>query len=251
MSPRRRRLADAHATVEETSTGEEAWQRLHERGLIPDELFRSSERSFAVANTERRTAAAVDGLDLRAAPATVDAAVTLASDAEGILETERLVRTLRERLVPWGGKAVKEIDWIVLTHQIPFSFRQGPALNCALYSLEHALEELDVDLPSLRADLPGLPRFVNDVIRADEGWSKAAAESLEVSKAYGAPSNVVGVRFEDLENPFQIALKIWARGYVLDHACDQELSTARLHTLMVNAPPSLMQRLREAREQSH
>lgn len=247
-TPRRLRLAEARAAVEGATTGEEAWQRLFERGLLPDELVRSSERSFAVANTERSTAAAVEQLDLRAAPATVDAAVTLASDAAGMLETERLVRILRLRLVPWGAKAVERIDWVVLTHQVPFNFQPGPALTCALYSLEYALEELDLELRSLRADLPGLPPFVNEVIRADEGWPKAVDGSLEVPGTYGAPNEVVGARFETLENPFEIALQIWAQGYVLDHSCHVERSTARLHTYVVDAPQNLMRRLREARE---
>lgn len=246
--PRRPCLAEARAAAAGAITGEEAWQRLFERGLISSELFRSSERSFAVANTERSTAAAVHDLDLRAMPATVEAAVTLASDAAGMLDAERLARILRARLVPWGARTADRIEWVVLTHQVPFSFQPGPALTCALYSLEDALEELDVELRSLRADLPGVPPFVNDVIRADEGWPKAVAGSLEVPGAYGAPDQIVGARFEMLENPFEIALRLWSLGHVLDHACHEERSTARFHTYMVDAPQNLMRRLREARE---
>lgn len=249
--PRRPRLVETRAAVEGVTTGEEAWRRLFERGLIPSELFRSPERSFAVANTERSTAAAVNQLDLRDAPATIDAAVTLASDAEGMLETEELARILRARLVPWGAKAVQRIDWVIVTHQIPFTFEQGPAMNCALYSLEYALEELDIELHSLHAELSELPPFVNSVIRADAGWSKAVADSLEVPGAYGAPSELIGARFEELENPFEVALRLWMQGYVLDHASNHELPTARVHTYMVDAPPNLMRRLREASEQHH
>jgi hypothetical protein len=247
-SPRRPHLAEARAVVAGATTGEEAWHRLFERGLIPGELFRSSERSFAVANTERSTAAAVHQLELRTSPATVDAAVTIASDVAGVLEAERLARILRTRLVRWGAEEVGRIEWVVLTHQVPFSFQPGPALTCALYSLEYALEERDLELRSLRADLPGVPPFVNDVIRANEGWPKAVAGSLEVPGAYGAPDEIVGVRFETLENPFEIALRIWALGYIVDHACHVERSTARFHTYMVDAPQNLMHRLREARE---
>lgn len=245
-SPPRPKLAAARGAVEGATSGEEAWQRLFERGFVSDELFRSSTRFFAVANTERTTATAHgDRLELREVPATVEAAVTLASDAAGVLEAERLARGLRARLVPWGAKAVDRIEWIVLTHRIGFSFRQGPALNCALYSLEYALEEIGVELHSLRSELPWLPRFVNDMVCADAGWPRAVAESLEVPGAYGPPGELVGEGFDTLENPFRTALQLWGLGYVMDDSCNFEVATARLYTYAIDAPQNLADRLRE------
>jgi hypothetical protein len=244
--PRRPRLAEARAAVQGAASGEHAWHQLYERGLLPGELLQSAGRLFAVVNTEiRPTAVGGNALDLRGAPATVDAAVTLASDAAAMLEAEQLARMLRSRLLAWGAKPAGQVYWIVVTHQIPFSFQQGPAFNCALYSLEYALETIDVELRGLRADVPWLPSFVNDVIRADEGWAMAARESLEVPKAYGPPRALVGTRFETLENPFGIALRLWERGYILDHLCDDDRPEARLLTPMSDAPLSLPSRIRE------
>jgi hypothetical protein len=244
-APLRPRLAEARSAVERTVSGEQAWQRLFEQGLVPTELYRSSERRFAVANTERSTVAAGgDRLDLRSAPATVDAALALGSDAVAALETERLARLLRTRLVPWGAGAIRKIDWVILTHQIPFSFRQGQAFNCALYSLELALEERGIDMRAAHPDRPELPQFVNDVIRMNDGWAKALEHQLRVPGEYGPPRKVLGTRFDTLENPFEVALKLWGWGYVLDHSCDQELTTARLYTCVVDAPQNLLHRLR-------
>jgi hypothetical protein len=245
-SPLQPKLAEARGAVEGATSGEEAWRRLFEQGLVSDELYRSSVRGFAVANTERTTATAHgDRLDLHEVPATVEAAVTLASDAAGVLEAERLARVLRTRLVPWRAKAVDRIEWIVLTHRIAFSFRQGPALNCALYSLEYVLEEIGVELRSLCPDLPWLPRFVNDIVCADAGWTRAVAEALDVPGAYGSPSELVGEDFDTLENPFRTVLQLWGLGYVLDYSCNFEVSTARLYTYAIDAPQNLAARLRE------
>jgi len=245
-NPRRPHMAEARAAVHNATSGEQAWQHLFEQGLLPGDLFRSPGRRFAVVDTERRPAAAGDdNLDLREAPATIDTAITLASDAANMLEAEQLARSLRSRLVPWGGKPADRIDWIVVTHQIPFSFRQGPAFNCALYSLEHALSDIDIELRGLRTELPWLPSFVNDVIRADEGWAMAVSESLQVPNAYAPPSGLVGTGFDTLENPFETTLSLWALGYVLDHLCDDDRAQARLFTPAVDAPQNLPSRLRD------
>jgi hypothetical protein len=149
--------------------------------------------------------------------------------------------------VAWGAQPARWIDWVIVTHQIPFTFRQTPAFNCALYSLEHALQDIDVKLSTLRADLPWLPPFVNEVIRAHDGWAIAAQESLEVPKAYDPPPPLVGVRFDALDNPFATTLKLWALGYVLDHLCERERPEARLFTPVIDAPQNLPSRLRAAR----
>lgn len=249
-TPSRPRLAEAREAVGGAVSGEDAWRLLLERKVIPEELYRSPIRRFAVANTERTTATAGgDRLELHDAPATVEAAVTLASDAEGVLEAERLARVLRTQLVPWGAREAERIDWVVLTHRIPFGFRQGPALHYARYSLEHALERIGVELRGLRADAPELPRFVNDVIRADQGWPRAVARALPVPDEYKPPEGVVGRRFDTLENPFRTTLQLWARGYVLDYSPDPDLSVARLYTYVVDAPQNMLDRLRaQARE---
>lgn len=245
--PRRPRLEEARAAAQGEESGERAWQHLFDHGLIPVELFRSPHRRFAVVNTERRPAAAGDNnLELCEAPSTVEAAVTLASDAAGVLEAERLARAVRSQLVAWGGEPARRIDWVIVTHQIPFTFRQTPAFNCALYSLEHALQEADIKISALHADLPWLPPFVNDVIRANDGWAIAARESLEVPKAYDPPPPLVGVRFDALDNPFATTLESWALGYVLDHLCDRERPEARLFTPVIDAPQNLPSRLRAA-----
>jgi hypothetical protein len=245
--PQRVRVMDARAAARGAVSGEQAWQQLFDHGLIPADLLRSPERRFAVVNTERRPAAAGDDdLELHDAPATADAAVALASDAAGVLEAERLARTIRLQLVPWGAEPARRINWIIVTHQIPFTFRQTPAFNCALYSLERALQDIDVQLSGLRADLPWLPPFVNEVIRANDGWAIAVRESLEVPKAYEPPAALVGMQFGALENPFATTVKLWGLGYVLDHLCDRDRPEARLFTPVIDAPPNLPSRLRAA-----
>ena len=247
-NPRRPRLAEARAAAEGASSGAEAWQRMVERGLVPEELARSPHRLFAVANTERSAATATgDRLELHPAPPTVEAAVTLAADAANALEAERLARTLRERLVPWGAKTAERIEWVLLTHRIPFSFRQGSALNIAMYSLELALEQAGVELRRLRPEIPEVPSFVNYIVRANEGWPRAVARSVAVLGEYKPPAELVGRRFAALENPFEIALRIWSLGYVLDHSSAEETSSARLDSFVIDAPLNLLDQIREQR----
>jgi hypothetical protein len=245
VHPRRPQLTEVQTIVAASSSGSAAWTSLFEQGLLPAELLRSPERRFAVVNTERGAAAVRDELDLHDAPPTLEAAVAIASDATAVLETEQLARAVRSRLVAWGAEPVARIDWIVLTHQIPFAFRQGPAFDCAIYSLEYALQDIDIDMHALRTTPPWLPPLVGQVICASDGWAIAAAESLVVPAAYGAPRSVVDTEFRALENPFEMALQLWARGYVLDHLREQDRPDARLFTFVVDAPPNLLQQLRE------
>jgi len=245
-NPQRPQLTDATAAVCHVTSGADAWQTLVVAGLIPANLLGAAERRFAVVDTERGAAALIhDEIELRAEPATVSAAVTLASDIDAVLEAERLARALRARLVPWGAAMVDRIDWVVLSHQVHFSFELGPACKCALYSLADSLEHVGVDVDTLRVGLPWLPPFVNQVLQADEGWMIAAKEGLEISATYGPPPELIGRSFDTLENPFEIALRLWAEGYVLDHFSSDDLPTARLSTCVIGAPQNLPWQLRE------
>jgi len=244
--PVRPRVAETRAAVGDAESGPLAWRRLFEHGLLPAGLLRSPERLFAVVDTERRPAAAgSDALDLREAPSTVDAAIALGSDAAAVLESEQLARLLRVRLGPWGASSVQRIEWVVVTHQIPYSFRQGSAFNCALYSLEHALEAIDVEFRTLRPDAPGIPPFVADVIAADKGWEIAVDQQLEVPGAFNPPAGLAGVPFDTLDNPFAITLQVWTSGYVLDHLHEDDRASVRLFTSVIDAPQNLPARLRD------
>jgi hypothetical protein len=207
---------------------------------VPPALAASDQRRFAVVDTGWASSPTnAEGVALTAVPATPDAAVTIAADADGILETEALARAFRTRLVPWGALPPTEIWWLVLTHQVRFNFEQGPVFNAVRYSVEYALEEIGVSMQALRPDQPWLPPFVNDVLRARDGWTRAAAEGLEVPGAYDVPRALVGTPFDALESPFDLAIDIWALGYVLDHACFDDVAPIRLFTTVVDAPQNL------------
>jgi hypothetical protein len=237
VRPARPRLAEARAAVGGAADGNEAWRRLHGAGLVPPALFAASDRRFAVVDVQADLPSAnAEGVAFTAAPSSVDAAIALAADAEGVLEAERLGRIQRERLVPWGAPEPTGVDWLVLTHLVGFNFEQGPIFNRALYSLEYALEEVGIDIRTLRPEMPWLPEGVNEVIRARDAWRIAIQEALEVPRAHGAPSAIVDTPFSSLRDPFEPALALWDRGYVLDHLTYDNSPRIRLFTLVVDSP---------------
>jgi hypothetical protein len=243
LHPRRERLESARSAAADAATGKDAWARLVEAGIVPPALA-TGDRRFAVVETGWTASPTnAEGVTLAPVPATVNSAITIGSDAAGILATEELARTLRARLEPWGALPPSETRWIILTHQVRFNFEQGPVFNAVLYSVEYALEEIGVALKELRPDQPWLPPFVNDVLRARDGWARAAAEGLDVPGAYDVPRALVGTPFEALESPFDAALEIWANGYVIDHACFDNAAPIRLFTMVIDAPQNLRRTL--------
>jgi hypothetical protein len=246
MHPPRRRLQDVASAVAGTLTGSDAWQRLVERGAVPAELAASPDRRFAVVDTGWAFPPInAAGIDLRAAPATVDAAVAIAADADGVLETEGWARTLRTRLLPWGALPPTEIDWIVYTHLVPFNHELGPVLTAVKHSTEYALEEIGVAMKTLGPQPPWLPPLVGELIAAWHGWQVASAEALTVPGAFDVPRALVGTSFDTLDDPFAPALEILVRGYTLDHHCHDNAPEIRIYTTVVDAPQNLRQALRD------
>ncbi len=253
LQPRRQRLAEARTATAGAITGAEAWRRLTEAGMIPSALAAASDRTFAVLDTSWAPVPPnVEGIEHHPQPATVEAANTLAADADGVLETERLARQLREGMIPWGALPVTSVDWIVLTHQVRFNFEQGPVFNQMLYSLEYALEEAGMDFHGLYSDHPWLPPFVNNAIRAAIAWPIARDQKLEIAGAYGEPRALVGTPFAALapDNPFELAVAIWARGYVLEHLCFDNSPAIRIFTTVVDAPQNRRRALVDALHES-
>lgn len=78
----------------------EAWEMLAGRGLIPDDWVGSSARRFARGQRA-------------AAPASLAGAIVIASDAEGVLESERLAREVAARLFDWGVGRAPRVVWHV------------------------------------------------------------------------------------------------------------------------------------------
>jgi hypothetical protein len=246
MHPPRRRLRDVMSAVDGATAGSDAWQRLADRGVLPAELSGSLDRRFAVVDTGWAFPPInAAGIDLRPAPATVDAAVALAADADGVLETEGWARTLRTRLLPWGALPPTEIDWIVYTHLVPFNHELGPVLTAVKHSTEYALDEIGVTMGTLGPTQPWLPPLVGELIAAWRGWQVATAEALTVPGAFDVPRALVGTSFATLDDPFVAALEVLVRGYTLDHHCHDSAPAIRIYTTVVDAPQHLRQALRD------
>ncbi|MES1188959.1 MAG: hypothetical protein ABUL60_34405 [Myxococcales bacterium] len=126
---------------------------------------------------------------------------------------EFLLFDVARRLQPWGAMLPPQVEWLVSNAGPPTVIDMGVALSPASYSLEEALEEADLALTfDVAEDLPGLwPRTLGDAIR----WEKAASLKLKIPNPFGAPADIVGRGFHELENPFLQICNLWRSGVVV------------------------------------
>ncbi|EDX77144.1 hypothetical protein MC7420_281 [Coleofasciculus chthonoplastes PCC 7420] len=237
LQPSRPYLSVASKIAENYCDPKAAWHTLIEEKLIPEEFSQSPKRKFCVLDLSRRYPLnQVESIERYLYPPTISAVITFGSDANQMLEAEKLAIELGRRLEPWGGKAGDDIEWFCLSHKRPISLRFGPAFDCALYSLQYVLEEMEIEPNSLSPDHPQLPQFVNDVVRANVGWERAIEEELEVPGAYWPPSQVKWKLFSELLNPFEPVISLWQTGYVTKSSFFPDDPIIRFYTFQVDAP---------------
>lgn len=128
LRPARARLPEALAAVEGVSRGDEAWERLEARGLLPSGTVDERGRVFGgwmISYDHKRTWHAVErrstgnvfaqrlATDERAPP-TVGLACALASDWTAVLQAEALAREVYYGLRPWrlaAGHEAPAVQW--------------------------------------------------------------------------------------------------------------------------------------------
>ena len=183
LRPKTDLLEEASACVHGIHSAHVAWNRLSSKGLIPDELHIHERRRFGVLDTRRRRPK-VEGAEAFICPPSMEAVLTFASDPQGLLDAERLARTLVDRLVPWGASSqFPPVRWWTINGLRP-SPKQGLALMCAIYCVETALEEVGIDPESLLPTVAGLPAFVREAVVAHRAWNFAVEEALTVPSAH-------------------------------------------------------------------
>ncbi|MFO0558547.1 MAG: hypothetical protein U0269_11065 [Polyangiales bacterium] len=127
LRPRRARIAEAIAAVDGARSGEEAWERVEARGLIPSGTVGERGRAFGgwmISYDAKRTWSAVDRqpsgnvfaqrlASNEPSPPTAGLACALGSDWPGVLEAEAIAREVFHRLRPWMPAAgeVPAVQW--------------------------------------------------------------------------------------------------------------------------------------------
>ncbi len=128
LSPLRATLSQALSAVDGARGGDEAWERLEARGLIPSGTVGDRARQFGgwmISYDGKRTWNAVERepagnvfarrvVTNAPTPPTVGLACALASDWPGVLAAESLAREVFEALRPWmppGAKEPPAVTW--------------------------------------------------------------------------------------------------------------------------------------------
>jgi hypothetical protein len=126
---------------------------------------------------------------------------------------EFLLFDVAVRLQPWGALLPPQVEWLVSNAGPPTVIDLGVALSPTSYSLEEALAEAELALTfEVAEDMPDVwSHTLGDAIR----WEKAASLQLKIPKPFGAPSEIVGRGFHELQNPFLQICNLWRSGVVV------------------------------------
>lgn len=127
LRPQRQRLSEALAAVDGATSGEDAWERLEARGLVPSGTAGERGRLFGgwmISYDGKRSWSPVERPPVgnvfaqrivgnESAPLTVGLACALASDWPGVLQAEAIARTVFHELRPWMAPVgeVPAVQW--------------------------------------------------------------------------------------------------------------------------------------------
>lgn len=231
--PRRAALERVRRTAAEALSPQQLWAKLtrHDARLSVTD---AAERCYGVIDTTRSRPTEDEPPACDASPPTTDAVITFASDLAGLSDAERALRRVVDALTPWGCVPARRIEWFSLSHRRPLTFYLGPAHDCALDSLDYALEG-GIEWEHLAEPARGVPRLALDHLRGARGWAIAASEGLGVPRAHGAPTPIVGRHFSELLDPFTPLLDFWMSGYHLAKLPSSDDPSARCYAFSWNA----------------
>jgi hypothetical protein len=260
FQPARKRLTDARASTESVRSAHEAWRILAEKSIIPSDWLDDDDRRFiAVQDDGLRIG---NNLSKRPpalpTPSTVRAAVTIASDVEGVLAAEDHARTCVASLGVWGGLQPRRICWDVALRTGPSSLFVGgpPRLDIVGEAAAAAVKATDptkwedwgsalwTAVASHLQDVlvPHVSIGFRHYLVGAAWWRKACDLDLALLPApthlseddladacesdWWVPEVLVGRPIRSLPNPFESLLAIWSRGYALCDVDENELVLA-------------------------
>jgi hypothetical protein len=203
LRPRRARRDEALAAVDGARGGQEAWERLEARGLLPSGTVGEPGRVFASwmqSYDGRRTWHAVERLpaektfptrssDNESAPPTVGLACALASDWPGVLSAEAIARAVFSALRPWQPSRVPSTPAITWRLGVGSDGRGDTDAHCGdLWCARVKLvafsgREVE-EAGEIRAELHTRPaKLIGEVCALEDAyfanlWREAAADAL-------------------------------------------------------------------------
>lgn len=210
LRPERPRLAEARAIVAGLADVRSAWGALAARGLVPaTELPRGAYRSTVVEPAARWTVWTPEQ-HVTALPSTVDAAVTLAADPNGILRASAQAIEARTRLHPPidnSTSALARVAWRVV--EAGWRPSESASLPSAMNTLTRALTASQIEAwrqdalhettAITRTVARGVPTAVLNCAVGDILWRRAVASGHALGN-----------------NPYEPLLGVWSEGYGVD-----------------------------------
>lgn len=217
----------------EDDSAHAAWEALATHELIPASWIDAPDRAFSVDVPRHavchcaRPREPDDHVGAQAHPRTRAGCVALAADVPGVLAAEALARECAGRLALWGVAVAAEVRWRevdVRTQSPPWFFHAPECFTRLARAFAHHGKAFHWGEDALLAGRPGTDD-VADAWRASYAtcvnlrgvFRGLASDGARVrpARATPLPHAVANKRFRDLPNPFEPAVDIWERGYVL------------------------------------
>ncbi len=215
------------AVANHCADARELWERLAARGVIPSEWIDDPRRQFAATAPGR----VMDGRGPRPErrdAVSMEAAITLGADAEGVTTAEALAREIVGGLASWRVAQPDRVRWWVVADEEPQGpqtpstpskvsplFNRSPVMR-AYYTLAVAelsrgrrTPKIDRDQINNAAVAARCVFALVDQLATDLEASRQWQIAVEDGWVYN------GVKFARLSCPFRALLSLWETGYVL------------------------------------
>jgi len=210
--PNRQMSPEVQHLIDSSVNDGNLWDEFCIRGLLPAEFSSNTSRRFGSTKHGQSIWPTSRPTELIRPDSRVGIAALL-SDLDGILAAESLARELNRRLVPWGAFPLNRIIWYFTNINYEVSYLGSP-YESVIDALGDVLDEPSTDIHSLIEEelIATLPPLLRDASRAYSDWMIASNLKLQIKQtAWSRFSS--GVRFSDLNNPFESLLRFWGTGY--------------------------------------
>jgi hypothetical protein len=221
LRPRARSLDAARSALKGVTDGEEAWEVLAARGIIPLDWPGDGSRSFRGRTRDPR------GRPARSStrhPPDVASALALGSDPDGVLAAERLAREFAATLGDWDVQEPTHFAWEVLDRRGMFDALRGPWPG----ALERALRRIPLTTPerawaegraAAAASVEGqdayVPAGLREALSLTELWRVMVELGARFVRDASTPASWHGARAADVPCAFAALLGLWEIGYGL------------------------------------
>ncbi len=218
-------LDEVRATARTCADARELWERLVARELIDASWLEDPRREFEVIESDLSRRYPIDRSTVTSEVASMEAAITLGADAEGVTTAESLAREIAAGLASWRGHQPDRVRWWVASDvaskaagaagELSPLVTRSPTLR-AYYAL--AIAETGQSRRTARIDVAQVSAAAA-AARCSLGLAQQLATDLESQRQWqiavedGWRYN--RVEFSRLSCPFRALLALWERGYVL------------------------------------